>query len=109
MFDNWSLLLVVRFHCLQVYLHAGMKERKRGKVALLKTTEEFAERTTIHGIAYAFDKGLWIADRLLWTVIVIGFLVLAFFLTWDSWTQWKDEQVCRPWGSFTLFPSKKNE
>ena len=70
-----------------------MKERKRGKVALLKTTEEFAERTTIHGIAYAFDKGLWVADRLLWTVIVIGFLVLAFFLTWDSWTQWKDEQV----------------
>ena len=70
-----------------------MREKKKGKVALLQTTEDFAERTSIHGISYVFDRGLWIADRLLWAVLVICFLGLAFCLTWNSWTQWRDEQV----------------
>ena len=69
-----------------------MREKK-GKVALLQTTEDFAERTSIHGISYVFDKGLWVLDRLLWAVVVAGFLGLAFYLTWNSWTQWRDEQV----------------
>ena len=70
-----------------------MREKKKGKTALLQTTEDFAERTSIHGISYVFDRGLKIVDRLLWAVLVIGFLGLAFYLTWNSWTQWRDEQV----------------
>ena len=68
-------------------------KKKKGKVALLQTTEDFAERTSIHGISYVFDRGLWIVDRLLWAVLVIGFLGLAFYLTWNSWMQWRDQQV----------------
>ena len=70
-----------------------MREKKKGKIALLQTTEDFAERTSIHGISYVFDRGLKIVDRLLWAVVVICFLGLAFYLTWNSWTQWRDEQV----------------
>ena len=70
-----------------------MTKKKKGKLALLQTTEDFAERTSIHGISYVFDRGLKILDRLLWAVLVIGFLGLTFYLTWSSWTQWRDQQV----------------
>ena len=92
MFDEGSLQLLVRV-CFACCKGKGMREKKKGKIALLKTTEDFAERTSIHGIAYVFDRGLWIADRLLWAVVVFCFLGLAFYLTWNSWTQWRDEQV----------------
>ena len=90
-FAKGSLGLQPSFSSIAV--KAGMREKKKGKVALLQTTEDFAERTSIHGISYVFDRGLWIADRLLWAVLVICFLGLAFCLTWNSWTQWRDEQV----------------
>ena len=70
-----------------------MGEKKKRKIALLQNTEDFAERTTIHGISYVFDRGLRIADRVLWGLVVLSFLSLAFYLTWNSWTQWRDEQV----------------
>ena len=92
MFDEGSLQLIVCF-CFACCKGKGMREKKKGKIALLKTTEDFAERTSIHGIAYVFDRGLWIADRLLWAVVVFCFLGLAFYLTLNSWTQWRDEQV----------------
>ena len=66
---------------------------KKRKIALLQTTEDFAERTSIHEISYVFDRGLKIADRVLWGLLVLSFLSLAFYLTWNSWAQWRDEQV----------------
>ena len=44
------------------------------KAALSKTTEEYASHSAIHGIGYIFDKGLSIADRLLWLFVVLAFL-----------------------------------
>ena len=76
-----------------IFTRAEMTKKKKGKIALLQTTEDFAERTSIHGISYVFDRGLKIVDRLLWAVLVICFLGLAFYLTWNSWTQWRDQQV----------------
>ena len=70
-----------------------MKEEQKRMMALLQTTEAFAERTSIHGISYVFERGLKIVDRLLWGLVVLSFLMLASFLTWNSWTQWRDEQV----------------
>ena len=70
-----------------------MGEGKKRKIAFLQTTEDFAERTSIHGISYVFDRGLRIADRLLWGLLVLSFLSLAFYLTWSNWTQWRNEQV----------------
>ena len=70
-----------------------MRERKKGKAALLQTTKDFAEKTSIHGIGYVFDRSLKILDRLLWLVLVLAFLCLATALTWNTWTQWREEQV----------------
>ena len=65
----------------------------RRKAAFAQTTEDFASRTSIHGVAYLFDKSHGLADRVLWALIVLGFLVLATFFTATSWIQWRDEQV----------------
>ena len=70
-----------------------MGEGKKRKIALLQTMEDFAERTSIHGISYVFDRSLKTADRLLWGLVVLSFLSLAFYLTWSNWAQWRDEQV----------------
>ena len=63
------------------------------KVALVQTSEDFASRTSIHGVAYAFDRDLGLMDRLLWILVVIVFLLLASYLTTNIWTQWREEQV----------------
>ena len=113
------------------------------KTALTQTTEEYASRSSIHGIGYAFDRNLnsvvddeddennamktmammmmmkvvdkmmihgiscafdrdlSIVDRLLWLLVVLAFLGIAASLSWDLWSQWKNDQVIKP----TLFNS----
>ena len=66
---------------------------KRKKNALIQTTEDYASQTTIHGISYIFDKNLKMAERVLWLALVLSFLSLAIYLTWNTWTQWRKEQV----------------
>ena len=43
------------------------------KAALSQTTEEYASRSSIHGIGYIFDKELHLLERLLWLLLVIAF------------------------------------
>ena len=66
---------------------------KSWKQGLSKTTENYASRTSIHGIGYIFDWDLSLADRLLWTIFTLSFLALAIILTWNNWTQWQENQV----------------
>ena len=70
-----------------------MVSGKKNKVALVQTGEDFASRTSIHGVAYAFDRDLGLVDRVLWILVVLAFLFLAGFFTTNSWIQWRDEQV----------------
>ena len=63
------------------------------KTALTQTAEEYASRSSIHGIGYVFDRDLNFVDRLLWLFLVIAFAAVAAALTWNFWTQWRDEQV----------------
>ena len=79
-----------------------------------QTAEDFASRTSIHGISYVFDRELGCVDRLLWLVfllelafkdiqsdpshiyrlvVVLAFLVLATLLSLDIWKQWREDQV----------------
>ena len=69
-----------------------MKNTSR-KTALTQTTEEYASRSSIHGISYIFDRDLSIVDRLLWLFLVIAFASVAAALTWNLWIQWRNEQV----------------
>ena len=71
-----------------------MTTKKAPKTTVLtQTTEEYASRSSIHGIGYAFDRDLGIFDRVLWLLVVFVFLGVAGALTWNLWTQWRDEQV----------------
>ena len=74
-------------------LKKGTMKARPKKGALAQTTEEYASRTTIHGIGYIFDGRLSLLDRLLWALLVLAFLALASLLTWNTWTQWQTIQV----------------
>ena len=65
------------------------------KKVLSQTTEEYASRSSIHGIGYIFDKELSFVDRLLWLLLVLAFLGVAAALTWNFWSQWRNEQVIK--------------
>ena len=68
-------------------------KRTLKKTALTQTTEEYASRSSIHGIGYTFDRELNVVERLLWLLVVLAFLGIAAALTWDIWSQWRNEQV----------------
>ena len=65
------------------------------KQTLSKTTQEYASRSSIHGMSYIFDKELSFVDRLLWLFVVLAFLGVAAALTWNFWSQWRNEQVTK--------------
>ena len=65
----------------------------KNKEAFVQTTEDFASRSSIHGVGYVFDRNLGPVDRILWVFVVLAFLCLAGFLTINIWTQWREEQV----------------
>ena len=61
------------------------------RVALTKTTTEYANRSSIHGIGYIFDRELGIFDRVLWLLAVVAFLAVAAKITKNFWSQWREE------------------
>ena len=63
------------------------------KCALTQTTEEYASRSSIHGIGYVFDRDLNLVDRLLWLFVVLALLFTAAIFSLNFWSQWRDEQV----------------
>ena len=63
------------------------------KTALTQTTEEYASRSSIHGIGYIFDRELNIGDRFLWLFVFLSFIGVATALIWNFWAQWRNEQV----------------
>ena len=66
---------------------------EKNKAALVQTTNDFASRTSIHGVAYVFDRTHGLVDRVLWFLVVFGLLALCTFFTANSWIQWRNEQV----------------
>ena len=66
---------------------------KLKRASLTKTAEDYASRTSIHGIGYIFEKELGVVERLLWTALVLGFLGLSVLFTSNIWTQWREQQV----------------
>ena len=63
------------------------------KSALTQTVEDYASRSSIHGISYVFDRELNIFDRLLWLLVVFASLAITTAFTWNFWTQWREDQV----------------
>ena len=67
----------------------------KSATALAQTSEEYANRSSIHGIGYIFDRGLNILDRLLWLFLVLAFAGVSVAMTWNFWSQWRNEQVIK--------------
>ena len=63
------------------------------KSKLTKNAEEYANRATVHGISYIFDRDLPKLDKTLWLIIVLGALCLAVWMINTSYTSWQDNQV----------------
>ena len=59
--------------------------------------EEYANRTSIHGIGYIFAHDLGLFERLLWMIVVLGFLAAALLLSANLWIQWEEQQVVIFW------------
>ena len=55
--------------------------------------EEYANRTSIHGIGYIFAHDLGLFERLLWMIAVLGFLAAVLLLSANLWIQWEEQQV----------------
>ena len=70
-----------------------MTRKSRRRNAVAKTSAEFGSRTTIHGIGYIFDRDLSVCDRAFWVCVVVTFLASAAYLSYNTWTQWRENQV----------------
>ena len=57
------------------------------------TLHEFAESTTIHGIAYVFDRAIKGLDNILWLLVVCFGAGVAVYMSLDAWNTWKDAPV----------------
>ena len=58
-----------------------------------KTIVDFANTTSIHGIAYIFNTTLLILERLIWLIVFGIFAVLAIFWSVEAYFQWQDFPV----------------
>ena len=65
----------------------------KSKSKLTKNAEEYANRATVHGISYIFDRDLAKLDKALWLIIVFVALCLALWMINTSYTSWQDNQV----------------
>ena len=57
------------------------------------TTYDFASSTTIHGIAYVFDRAITVLDRIIWFLVVCCGTALAIYMSYDVWITWKSSPV----------------
>jgi hypothetical protein len=68
-------------------LDGEMKSTKK------KNIEEYANRSTIHGISYIFDTKIPVGDRFLWFLILCGSCALVGSLIFTSFTDWQNDLV----------------
>ena len=61
--------------------------------AIELTLCQFANVTTIHGVAYVFDMTIKALDHLLWFISVCLGAGLAIHMSVDAWKTWKESPV----------------
>ena len=61
--------------------------------AIHSTFCEFANVTTIHGLAYVFDKTIKAIDYVFWFIAVCLGTGLAIYSSIDAWNEWKASPV----------------
>ena len=71
--------------------HPEKSPKRKSKKSLI--IEDFASRSTVHGVSYIFDKTIALFDRLLWTFICLASATFAIYLIHTSYSDWQDNQV----------------
>ena len=74
-------------------LFPKMVEKPNPKSKLSKNIEDFASRSTIHGVSYVVDQTVPIIDRFLWMAVCLSSATLAVILIHSSYSDWQDNQV----------------
>ena len=70
-----------------------VQKSKKINAKASQNIEEFASRSTVHGVSYIFDRTISFSDRLLWTIICLASALLAIYLIYNTYTDWQDNQV----------------
>ena len=85
-----------------------VRRMNTSKTALTQTTNDYASRSTIHGIGYVFDKELCVVERILWLFLVLFSVACAAYFTLNFWSQWRDEQVGKTFFLTNVLTQKMN-
>ena len=72
-------------------LKGERQTRKTSKIS--KNIEEFANRSSLHGIKYIHDKSISYGDRLLWLLLFLGSASFAILTLCSSYNTWQANQV----------------
>ena len=74
--------------------------------AYFKTLKEYASASTTHGIAYVFEDGRLMIERILWIIVVIIAIFIGLSLSISAYVNWQNNPVLTSVGT-TAFPIEK--
>ena len=60
---------------------------------LQSTWYHYADATSIHGLNYASDVGMFTPVRVAWRVVLFGLTLLAYILVAKAYKEWQDNPV----------------
>ena len=60
---------------------------------LQSTWYHYADATSIHGLNYASDVGMFKPSRVAWRVVFFGLTLLAYILVAKAYHKWQDNPV----------------
>ena len=80
------------------------KNNNKGPIA--KTTYEYADNATIHGIFYIFETGRLLFERIFWIIVVLLALAFAIGMSVSAYNNWKANPVLTSVGT-TGYPIEK--
>ena len=74
---------------------SGSRPKVDGKkvTATLKNLEEFASRSSLHGLNYVFDRTVPPWDRKLWLLLFICMAALALSMVYTFYFDWQEKPV----------------
>ena len=61
--------------------------------ALSRTTYEYADVSSLHGILYIFNRKLWLIERLLWFIVWLGCVGYCLWSVMTLYQGWQDNLV----------------
>ena len=61
--------------------------------AISRTTYEYADVSSLHGILYIFNRKLWLIERLVWFIVWLGCVGYGAWSVLTLYQGWQDNLV----------------